>query len=80
MMQKRCCDHAQVCLPPLTPNEALLFVNLLEKICQALWHAHGAGMAELLQRVVDAHVERNLDPLPPSSDPQMPAANDDLPF
>lgn len=72
-------DHAQVHLPPLTPHEALVFVNLLEKICRALWRAHGTGMAQILQRVVDAHVAGTPSPLDHRPGPEPPTARGNIP-
>ena len=40
--------HAQVHLPPLTAQEALLVINLLERLVRALWKAHGGAMADYL--------------------------------
>lgn len=40
--------HAQIHLPPLTGEEALLLVNLLDRAIAALWRAHGDAMADLL--------------------------------
>jgi hypothetical protein len=51
--------HAQAHFPPLTAHEALLFVRFLERVCEALWRAHGPAMADLLRREVDAHIARS---------------------
>lgn len=40
--------HAQVHFPPLTGEEALLLVKLLERIERAIWRAHGDAMADFL--------------------------------
>ena len=40
--------HAQIHLPPLTADEALLLANLLDRAITALWRTHGDGMADLL--------------------------------
>lgn len=40
--------HAQIHLPPLTADEALLVVNLLDRAIAALWRTHGDAMADLL--------------------------------
>lgn len=46
--QRRGHPHAQVHLPPLTGEEALLLCNLLDRAICALWRAHGHAMADLL--------------------------------
>lgn len=40
--------HAQIHLPPLTADEALLIANLLDRAIAALWRTHGDAMADLL--------------------------------
>jgi hypothetical protein len=40
--------HAQLHLPSLEPEAALVVVNVLERAIQAIWRAHGDRMAELL--------------------------------
>ena len=40
--------HAQIHLPPLTGDEALLLVNLLDRAITAIWRAHADEMADLL--------------------------------
>ena len=40
--------HAQIHLPPLTGDEALLLVNLLDRAIAALWRTHGDAMADRL--------------------------------
>ena len=40
--------HAQIHLPPLTADEALLLANLLDRAIAALWRTHGDAMADLL--------------------------------
>ena len=47
--------HAQVHLPPLTAEEALLLCNLMDRAIAALWRTHGHSMGALLAQ---------LDPLP----------------
>lgn len=47
--------HAQVHLPPLTAQEALLLCNLMDRAIAALWRTHGHCMDALLAQ---------LDPLP----------------
>ena len=46
--QRRGDPHAQIHLPPLTAEEALLISNLLDRAIAALWRTHGDAMADLL--------------------------------
>ena len=39
--------HAQIHLPPLTADQALLLVNLLDRAIAAIWRTHGEQMADL---------------------------------
>jgi hypothetical protein len=48
--------HAQAHFPPLSAEEALLFVRLLERVCEALWRTHGHAMAQLLHRELDRQI------------------------
>lgn len=41
-------NHAQVHFPPLTAEEAVLTVKLLQRIANSLWRAHGDAMADFL--------------------------------
>jgi hypothetical protein len=57
--------HTQLHLPPLAGGDALLVVNILERIVEAIWRAHGEAMAEALcehyeseQRKTEAPEER----------------------
>ena len=40
--------HAQIHLPPLAVQEALLLANLLVRAIAALWRTHNDAMADLL--------------------------------
>ena len=40
--------HAQIHLPPLTADEALLACGILERTVEAIWRAHGEAMADHL--------------------------------
>jgi hypothetical protein len=40
--------HAQIHLPPLSANQALRLVAMLEHAISAIWRAHGDAMAEEL--------------------------------
>lgn len=53
--------HAQVHLPPLHPDDALLLVNVLEKAIAAIWRAHGEAMGDCLQTTFDGSVSRPHD-------------------
>ena len=46
--KRRGAHHAQIHLPPLTAQEALLLCNLLDRAIAALWRTHGDAMADLL--------------------------------
>lgn len=79
--KRRGYPHAQLHLPPLTGEEALLLVNLLDRAIAALWRAHGDAMADLLACIdPDALLPTELDeqdsPPPPSPGP----TSDDDPF
>jgi hypothetical protein len=43
--------HAQIHLPALDPDEAVLVVELLERVIRGIWRAHGDAMADFLGRV-----------------------------
>jgi hypothetical protein len=58
--------HAQVHLPPLTAEEALLLVNLLERFERAVWRAHGDAMAEFIGA---RGIEAEHDPEPGDTTP-----------
>ena len=64
--------HTQAHFPSLTGHEALLVVNLFERVVAALWRAHGAAMADVLGRCApDAALpeERGDQPLRDPNDP-----------
>jgi hypothetical protein len=65
--------HAQIHLPPLTANEALLLVNLLDHAIAALWRTHGDAMAELL-----ACLDRNAVDRTAAAPAHAPGDHDDL--
>lgn len=70
--------HPVVHLPPLQPDQALDFADLLERIIEALWAAHGYDMAL-------RGTDRALN-VAPAEDPRLPRSrptllpHDDLPF
>jgi hypothetical protein len=71
--------HAQIHFPPLTGQEALLVVNLLDRVIAALWRTHGDAMADLLACCdPDAALPNDPDdsPLPDV----IPEPNEDDPF
>lgn len=65
--------HAQLHLPVLSPDEALVFVNTLERLIAAVWRAHGPAMAARLQEIHGDRVAR-------SPSPSAPPHSDDIPF
>ena len=74
--------HAQVHFPPLTGQEALLVVNLLDRVITAIYRTHGDAMADLLA-CVDPDASAALQTSPnnqsighPSSEP----SDDDINF
>lgn len=72
--------HASVHLPPLDGHEALLFVNILERLISAIWRAHGHAMRDTLKQ---AHASE--PPARRKTSPSSPARNphhrhDELPF
>ena len=42
--KRRTRSHAQLHLPPLTGDEALLVANVLQRMADAIWRAHGDAM------------------------------------
>ncbi len=59
--KRRGAPHAQIHLPPLTAEEALLVANLLDRAIAALWRIHGDAMADLLA-CLDPDANRQTDP------------------
>jgi hypothetical protein len=45
--------HAQLHLPVLTAEQALLLVNVLERVITAIYRAHGDAMAQLSAARID---------------------------
>lgn len=41
--------HAQIHLPPLDADDALLVARVLESVERAIWRAHGDAMADRIQ-------------------------------
>lgn len=68
--------HAQIHLPPLTANEALLLVNLLDRAIAALWRTHGDAMADLLASL-DPHAAVSTDPADVVATTTDPSTDDD---
>jgi hypothetical protein len=50
--------HAQLHLPALSPEQALLLVQVLERAIAALYRAHGEAMVELTAARIDRPVLR----------------------
>ena len=69
--------HAQVHFPPLTAQEALLVVNLLDRAIAALWRTHGDAMADLLA-CCDPDAAVSTDPADSSSHQPSGATDDTL--
>lgn len=65
--------HAQLHLPALSPDEALVFVNVLDRLIAAIWRAHGPAMSARLDELHSA-------PPAPASTLQPPVPDDDLLF
>jgi hypothetical protein len=65
--------HAELHLPPLTPDEALVIVDVFECVIMAIWRAHGPAMAARLDEIYDGRAAR----FPHLS---MPPPSDDIPF
>jgi hypothetical protein len=65
--------HAQLHLPVLSPDEALVFVNILDRLIAAIWRAHGPAMAARLDEIHDDRVAR-------SPSPSAAPHSDDIPF
>ena len=73
--KRRGLPHAQLHLPPLTPEEALLLCNLLDRAIAALWRTHGDAMADLLA-CIDPDATLPTEPEDPPPSPAPPAADD----
>lgn len=43
-------NHAQLHLPPLNPDEAVLLASIFSRLESAIWRAHGNAMADFLGR------------------------------
>ena len=43
--------RARVNLPPLTTEEAVLFIEILDRMTGAIWRAHGDDIADFMGRV-----------------------------
>ena len=70
--------HAQVHFPPLTGEEALLVVNLLDRVITALYRTHGDAMADLLACVdPDASAALQTGPDDQSTAPPSSPSSDD---
>jgi hypothetical protein len=65
--------HAEVHLPPLTADEALVIVDVFECLIMAVWRAHGPAMAARLDEIYDGRAARCLRLL-------APPLSDDIPF
>jgi hypothetical protein len=54
-------------LPHLSPEEAVVLVDVLERICQSLWDTYGEEMSDLV-----AAAEPPEDVPPDNGDPDVP--------
>jgi hypothetical protein len=61
--------RAHVCLPPLDGRTALILVQVLENVIDAIWDAHRDAIDE---------VRSDLSSVPPSLPPPPPTEDDDL--
>ena len=75
--KRRGAHHAQIHLPPLTAQEALLVCNLLERAIAALWRTHGHAMADLLA-CIDPDALLHTEPADPAPTPTAPPTDDDI--
>ena len=75
--QRRGAHHAQIHLPPLTAEEALLISNLLDRAIAALWRTHGDAMADLLA-CLDPDAAMSIDPDDSVPTPPAPPTDDDI--
>jgi hypothetical protein len=46
----------------LSPDEALVFVNILDRLIAVIWRAHGPAMAARLNEIHDDRVARSPSP------------------
>ncbi len=69
---RRTRPHAQLHLPVLSAEQALLLVNVLERTIAAIYRAHGDAMVELSAA--------RIDPPPLRSFPSSGSLPDDFPF
>ena len=71
--------HAQIHLPPLSGEEALLLCNLMDRAIEALWRTHGHAMAEVLSNLYPlASVPDEHPPLPTITPPSPEPNLDDI--
>ena len=50
-LPRRLWKRPRLNLPPLTTQEAILVIEVLERITRAIWRANGQGIADLMGRV-----------------------------
>ena len=68
--------HVQLHLPPLSPDQALFCIDILERLINAIWRTHGDEIDLWLAAV---HCDAPPSPPPPIAAPA-PSDDDDLPF
>ena len=72
--------HAPLHLPALEPEQALLVVEVLERVIRSIWHTHGDAMADYLG-CVDPDSERMQRPRDAQWEcSDSPSDNDDYDF
>lgn len=73
--------HINVHLPSLDGEQALIFVNILERLIAATWRVHGHSMGAVLEEVYAPRVSSDEDGSPSKSEPSNPPYDPgDFPF
>ena len=72
--------HASVQLPPLNGHEALIVVNILERLISAIWCAHGPAMQATLEDVYASVLPSRRESSPSDKARTPHLGHDDFPF
>lgn len=72
--------HASVHFPSLDGHEALLLVNILDRLISAIWHAHGPAMRATLEAVHAPVPSSRREPSTSNTTRTPHLGSDDLPF
>ena len=72
--------HAQLHLPSLDGDQALIFINILDRLISAIWRAHGHAMAAILEEPAPPAPSSLQEREPSHTTPAQDLDNDDLPF